>query len=132
MSSPREAACNNTVLLAIDSARRSNQNNFMSCPVASSPGSTSIVTLSIQVCLTFRIVLIDFLLSICNFFLVDFFFAKKNHTEVHMLFQVLSGFKPIFYATHPNEEPYYFTIKFKNAQQLPSCCCAFNPVHNKA
>ena len=22
-----------------------------------------------------------------------------------MLFQVLSGFKPIFYTTHPNEEP---------------------------
>ena len=26
-----------------------------------------------------------------------------------MLFQVLSGFKPIFYTTHPNEEPYIFT-----------------------
>ena len=25
-----------------------------------------------------------------------------------MLFQVLSGFKPIFYTTHPNEEPNYY------------------------
>ena len=24
-----------------------------------------------------------------------------------MLFQVLSGFKPIFYTTHPNEEPVF-------------------------
>ncbi|MDY6361561.1 MAG: hypothetical protein SPL23_10360, partial [Lachnospiraceae bacterium] len=45
----------------------------------------------------------------CNFFLVDFS-SQKNHTEVHMLFQVLSGFKPIFYTTHPNEEPEKLTI----------------------
>ena len=25
-----------------------------------------------------------------------------------MLFQVLCGFEPIFYTTHPNEEPFYF------------------------
>ena len=25
-----------------------------------------------------------------------------------MLFQVLCGFEPIFYTTHPNEEPYFF------------------------
>lgn len=24
-----------------------------------------------------------------------------------MLFQVLCGFEPIFYTTHPNEEPYF-------------------------
>ena len=28
-----------------------------------------------------------------------------------MLFQVLCGFEPIFYTTHPNEEPYLFVEK---------------------
>lgn len=28
-----------------------------------------------------------------------------------MLFQVLCGFEPIFYTTHPNEESNFFTLK---------------------
>lgn len=27
-----------------------------------------------------------------------------------MLFQVLCGFEPIFYTTHPNEEPYFIKL----------------------
>ena len=27
-----------------------------------------------------------------------------------MLFQVLCGFEPIFYTTHPNEEPFFITV----------------------
>lgn len=30
-----------------------------------------------------------------------------------MLFQVLCGFEPVFYTTHPNEEPYYYDSKQK-------------------
>ena len=33
------------------------------------------------------------------------FIRKKIIHEAHMLFQYLCGFKPIFYFTHPNEEP---------------------------
>ena len=35
------------------------------------------------------------------------FFGQKNLNRAHMLFQVLCGFEPIFYTTHPNEEPNY-------------------------
>ena len=38
------------------------------------------------------------------------FSGQKNYNRAHMLFQVLCGFEPIFYTTHPNEEP-YFEIK---------------------
>ena len=31
-----------------------------------------------------------------------------------MLFQVLCGFEPIFYTTHPNEESIYFEFTRKN------------------
>lgn len=34
-----------------------------------------------------------------------------------MLFQVLCGFEPIFYTTHPNEESYFFIVK-RNAAFL--------------
>lgn len=34
------------------------------------------------------------------------FSGQKNYNRAHMLFQVLCGFEPIFYTTHPNEEPY--------------------------
>lgn len=27
-----------------------------------------------------------------------------------MLFQVLCGFEPVFYTTHPNEEPYFLAF----------------------
>lgn len=37
----------------------------------------------------------------------------ENYNRAHMLFQVLCGFEPIFYITHPNEEP----KKVKNAIQ---------------
>ena len=33
------------------------------------------------------------------------FFGQKNLNRAHMLFQVLCGFEPVFYTTHPNEEP---------------------------
>ena len=33
------------------------------------------------------------------------FFGQKNHNRAHMLFQYLSGFEPILYTTHTNEEP---------------------------
>ncbi len=32
------------------------------------------------------------------------FSGQKNYNRAHMLFQVLCGFEPIFYTTHPNEE----------------------------
>lgn len=35
------------------------------------------------------------------------FSGQKNYNRAHMLFQVLCGFEPIFYTTHPNEEPYF-------------------------
>ena len=37
------------------------------------------------------------------------FSRQKNHNRAHMLFQVLCGFEPIFYTTHPNEEPFFIT-----------------------
>ena len=40
------------------------------------------------------------------------FFGQKNLNRAHMLFQVLCGFEPIFYTTHPNEEPDFITICF--------------------
>ena len=33
------------------------------------------------------------------------FSGQKNYNRAHMLFQVLCGSEPIFYTTHPNEEP---------------------------
>ena len=36
------------------------------------------------------------------------FSGQKNYNRAHMLFQVLCGFEPIFYTTHPNEEPYFY------------------------
>ncbi|MCI6202406.1 MAG: hypothetical protein MR663_00555, partial [Lachnospiraceae bacterium] len=40
------------------------------------------------------------------------FFGQKNLNRAHMLFQVLCGFEPIFYTTHPNEEP---QIEYKSS-----------------
>lgn len=37
------------------------------------------------------------------------FSGQKNYNRAHMLFQVLCGFEPIFYTTHPNEEPFFYT-----------------------
>ena len=37
------------------------------------------------------------------------FSGQKNYNRAHMLFQVLCGFEPIFYTTHPNEEPFYLS-----------------------
>ena len=36
------------------------------------------------------------------------FSGQKNYNRAHMLFQVLCGFEPIFYTTHPNEESFFF------------------------
>lgn len=33
------------------------------------------------------------------------FSGQKNYNRAHMLFKVLCGLEPIFYTTHPNEEP---------------------------
>ncbi|MCI6202872.1 MAG: hypothetical protein MR663_02955, partial [Lachnospiraceae bacterium] len=58
------------------------------------------------------------------------FFGQKNLNRAHMLFQVLCGFEPIFYTTHPNEEPNIsslfskirsnnITLIYKNYSLLP-------------
>ena len=45
------------------------------------------------------------------------FSGQKNYNRAHMLFQVLCGFEPIFYTTHPNEESNLFPcIEFKIGQ----------------
>ena len=38
------------------------------------------------------------------------FSGQKNYNRANMLFQVLCGFEPIFYTTHPNEESYFFVL----------------------
>ena len=38
------------------------------------------------------------------------FSGQKNYNRAHMLFQVLCGFEPIFYTTHPNEESVKRTV----------------------
>ena len=40
------------------------------------------------------------------------FSGQKNYNRAHMLFQVLCGFEPIFYTTHPNEEPKIIALFF--------------------
>ena len=42
------------------------------------------------------------------------FSGQKNYNRAHMLFQVLCGFEPIFYTTHPNEESKKSTITDSN------------------
>lgn len=42
------------------------------------------------------------------------FSGQKNYNRAHMLFQVLCGFEPIFYTTHPNEEPKNYTLSSMN------------------
>jgi len=37
-----------------------------------------------------------------------------------MLFQVLCGFEPIFYTTHPNEESFLIKIKLRHSLGRPS------------
>ena len=38
------------------------------------------------------------------------FSGQKNYNRAHMLFQVLCGFEPIFYTTHPNEESFFVIL----------------------
>ena len=38
------------------------------------------------------------------------FSRQKNHNRAHMLFQYLSGFEPILYTTHTNEEPSFIAF----------------------
>lgn len=38
------------------------------------------------------------------------FSGQKNYNRAHMLFQVLCGFEPIFYTTHPNEESQNYRV----------------------
>ena len=48
------------------------------------------------------------------------FSGQKNYNRAHMLFQVLCGFEPIFYTTHPNEEPKNVNILyFKEGDSNP-------------
>lgn len=49
------------------------------------------------------------------------FSGQKNYNRAHMLFQVLCGFEPIFYTTHPNEESTLLVlIKSKHLKLLVS------------
>ncbi len=45
------------------------------------------------------------------------FSGQKNYNRAHMLFQVLCGFEPIFYTTHPNEESVFFSFVYFAVQQ---------------
>ena len=40
------------------------------------------------------------------------FSGQKNYNRAHMLFQVLCGFEPIFYTTHPNEESFFYATAY--------------------
>ena len=46
------------------------------------------------------------------------FSGQKNYNRAHMLFQVLCGFEPIFYTTHPNEEPIKVIKKMKQTDNF--------------
>ena len=46
------------------------------------------------------------------------FSRQKNLNRAHMLFQVLCGFEPIFYTTHPNEEPIKGIKKMKQTDNF--------------
>ena len=48
------------------------------------------------------------------------FSGQKNYNRAHMLFQVLCGLEPIFYTTHPNEEPEILLIKTTGSQVVMS------------
>ena len=55
------------------------------------------------------------------------FSGQKNYNRAHMLFQVLCGFEPIFYTTHPNEEPFFFSHSHFHQQVIAffiRFCCA--------
>ena len=39
--------------------------------------------------------------------------VKQINVSEHMLFQVLCGFEPLFYPTHPNEESYFLIYPYK-------------------
>ena len=45
------------------------------------------------------------------------FSGQKNYNRAHMLFQVLCGFEPIFYTTHPNEEPIILRPRMHHMKQ---------------
>ena len=49
MACPRELACNNTVYRAVHPAGWCKQNDFMSCPVAGSPGSGTLIAIIIEI-----------------------------------------------------------------------------------
>lgn len=46
------------------------------------------------------------------------FLGKKNHNRAHMLFQYLSGFEPIFYTTHTNEESKEFNSEMREYKSI--------------
>ena len=48
MSGPRKAACNDTMLITVDSVGRANPNNFMTYPVAGSSGSGPFIAIVIE------------------------------------------------------------------------------------
>ena len=45
------------------------------------------------------------------------FSRQKNHNRAHMLFQYLSGFEPILYTTHTNEEPKMLVFTFEDDEK---------------
>lgn len=45
------------------------------------------------------------------------FSGQKNYNRAHMLFQVLCGFEPIFYTTHPNEESIKVDISAERSKE---------------
>ena len=53
------------------------------------------------------------------------FFGQKNLNRAHMLFQVLCGFEPVFYTTHPNEEPEKYVGSVRAVISRKICNCLF-------
>jgi len=48
-----------------------------------------------------------------------------------MLFQVLCGFEPIFYTTHPNEESIFYVVSFyKNIFPICSFFVTTDSIYN--
>lgn len=73
----------------------------MTCPVASSPGSGTFIAIVIE---------LGFFTTNATSTLLTFSGMYLNHNRYHVLFQYLSGFGPIFYTTHTNEEPIFFAL----------------------
>ena len=58
------------------------------------------------------------------------FSGQKNYNRAHMLFQVLCGFEPIFYTTHPNEESLIIEYKRNRNEFILSNKIIFYQIKN--